>query len=135
MIPPRRCKVGQVKPTVYDDDDWAAAIALHDAEAALHDAEVALQRGGDKKTLRQKKKERDAAGHKITPGAKAQAIERNRSLFAAMFAELRAGETNLTRIVERVRQTTGARISPITARRLLKNRYKLTGKAGRPKKI
>lgn len=106
---------------------WQAAIDLLDADEAM-------KRGGGSHFIRMMTRKRDAATQKLTPGAKAKAIERKRPVIAAMLTELRAGETNLTRIVQRVREVTGVKISPITARRLLKERFGITGKPGRQKR-
>lgn len=123
---PRKPDANDAPNREFTPDEWQAAVDLSDAEDAL-------QRGGGSHFIRMMRRKRDAAAHKIAPGAKARAIERNRLVVAAMHAEIRAGETNLTRIVEHVRRVTGVRMPPITARRLLKSKFKLAGKAGRPK--
>jgi integrase len=77
-----------------DENKWREAVRLDNAQADLERPQsVALRRLTENKAR--------TAGHKITPGAKAAALERNRPLKAAIRAELHAGETNMTRIAER----------------------------------
>lgn len=130
---PRKSRAKGSQATGLSPEDefeaaWPAAVDFIDAEAEL-------QRGGGSHFRRAMERKRDEAAQKLTPGAKAQAIERNRAVVVAMLAELRSGETNLARIVRRVKKATGARVSTITARRLLKRRFGLTGKPGCPRDI
>jgi hypothetical protein len=77
-----------------DENNWSEAVRLDSAKTDLERPQSAALRRLTEKKAR-------TAGHKITPGAKAAALEHNRPFNAAIRAEVQAGETNMTRIAER----------------------------------